>query len=379
MEHKDEKLSIPILRNWIAYKQEVPCQGHYEYELLSDVAITGDSGDTDFGPYKFMTAFKRGKEIEASSIVRIDNRLLNNQTPCLDKTNVEYYHGGGLVDEIAAFVSLMLGIRVKAGRMIREFRSSDDRFGHPVGWDKIQTIPEIKPLYGHYKLPAVIHEPNIVLFEPFKSLPQLSEDNVIFLIKAARLYQNALWIAETDPSLAWIMFVSALETAAEQWRKNQEPPSTRLMAAKPGLYDYLISLNIPDIVDKVATHITDSLGVAQKFSDFVVNFFPNPPESRPPLAFQCSWDKVEIQKMMKIIYNYRSEALHDGTPFPWPMCEAPIRLPEFLAPAEKPPGLGAFARNGTWLIKDTPMLLNTFEYITRKCLLAWWSQLNNKV
>jgi len=373
MEINEENLSIPILRNWIAYQQGNPSQGYFEYELLSDVGITGDN-NTDFGPYEFMTAFNREKEVKASLIVRVDERR-SNRIPSLNKTNVDYYHGGELIDEIAALVSLTMGVRIKAGRMIREFRSSDDRFGRNTDWHKIPAVHQIKPLYGQYKLPAVIHECGIDLLAPLKGLPNLSEDSAAVLIKAARFYQEALWIAETEPSLSWIMCVSALEIAANQWKRGQDIPSKRLEASNKELYDYLKSLNLPDIVDKVAEYIKDSLGATQKFVDFVINFLPAPPDKRPQLAFQCSWDKVEMQKMMRIIYGHRSNVLHGGTPFPGPMCQAPMVLPDQSAPAEKPPGLGTYTKNGTWLIKDTPMLLNTFEYVTRNCLLAWWGQL----
>jgi hypothetical protein len=35
--------------------------------------------------------------------------------------------------------------------------------------------------------------------------------------RAARLYQDALWIVESEPNLAWIMLVSTVETAAKEW------------------------------------------------------------------------------------------------------------------------------------------------------------------
>lgn len=57
------------------------------------------------------------------------------------------------------------------------------------------------------------------------------------------------------------------------------------------------------------------------------------------------------------------------------MCDAPYYSKNNI-PAEKPLGLGAFANTGIWTIKDTPILLHTFEYITRNCLLNWWESSN---
>jgi hypothetical protein len=44
-------------------------------------------------------------------------------------------------------------------------------------------------------------------------------------------------------------------------------------------------------------------------------------------------------------------------------------------PAEKPHGKAAFVRGGVWIKDDLPMVLNTFEFITRNVLLGWWSSI----
>lgn len=375
----EEKLSLPIYRNWVAFKQGNPCRGYSEYELFTDAAITGEN-TTDFGPYQFLNPCSSRKgQVKVGLIVRIDNRLSDKYqaSPNMEETDTSCYHGGGLTDEIAAIISLAMGVRFKAGRLIREFTPSHDNFGRPIGWYD-QIIPDIDPEHGLYKLPSVVRTVGIQLLEPFKCFPDFLEKDVILFVKAARLYQEALWIAESDPSLSWIMFVSALETAANQWRKSQETASERLKFAKKDLYDYLVSVNIPNIIDKVAGYISDSLGASRKFVDFVMMFIPQVPDKRPPQCLQHPWDNDKLRETMKSIYEYRSQALHGGTPFPLPMCEVPYKQKDFYAPAEKPIGLAAFANSGVWVNKDTPMLLNTFEYITRNCLLKWWSQLPQK-
>lgn len=45
------------------------------------------------------------------------------------------------------------------------------------------------------------------------------------------------------------------------------------------------------------------------------------------------------------------------------------------AVAERPIGLATSVGSGTWLAKDTPMLLHTFEYIARNALIAWWTSM----
>ena len=374
------KISLPIYENWIAFIEEKPCQGHSEFELFSDARITGEN-TSDFGPYKFINTVpcsQKQNEIKAYLVLRIDNRLdYSNIVHKMDKTDTSRYHGGNLNDEIAAITSLAMGIRVKAGKLVREFRIDGDKFGRPCKWQE-SVISEITPEYGRYKILSVLGEHNIVALEPLKFIPYISEENCIPLIKASRLYQQALWIAENDPSLSWVMLVSAIETAANQWRKKKESTVKRLEVSKPKLNEYLISTQIPNIVNIVASHISDSLGATQKFVDFILEFFPQPTEKRPPEWLQHQWNPTDIKKTMKIIYNYRSKALHGGTPFPYPMCKPPYYAKEFDAPGEKPYGLGCSADGGIWNVKDTPMLLNTFEYIVRNCLLTWWKSLYNK-
>ncbi len=82
-----------------------------------------------------------------------------------------------------------------------------------------------------------------------------------------------------------------------------------------------------------------------------------------------------MKKAMSLIYNYRSKSLHGGTPFPAPMCTAPIVFEASSRPAEIPIGVTTRALGGTWQKKDVPMLLHTFELIARGTLRRWWESL----
>jgi hypothetical protein len=43
------------------------------------------------------------------------------------------------------------------------------------------------------------------------------------------------------------------------------------------------------------------------------------------------------------------------------------------APPEMPLGLAMSGKQGSWLLKDTPVLLHVFEYLVRGALVNWWS------
>lgn len=83
-----------------------------------------------------------------------------------------------------------------------------------------------------------------------------------------------------------------------------------------------------------------------------------------------------MKAALRKIYAYRSRALHSGTPFPNPMCRAPLRHRDGEIPEEIPAGLASGALGATWLAEDTPMLLHTFAHIARGALLNWWTSMD---
>lgn len=117
--------------------------------------------------------------------------------------------------------------------------------------------------------------------------------------------------------------------------------------------------------------MADSLGTTTKFRNFVLRFLPEMPELRPPEWAQFKWEPDQLKKALKTIYDYRSNALHDGRPFPPPMCKAPRLDPSWHASAERMIAQASSERGGVWLQENIPMNLHLFEYITRNVLLKW--------
>ena len=168
------------------------------------------------------------------------------------------------------------------------------------------------------------------------------------------------------------MLVSSIEAAANYWCTVKASPLERLKESKPKLVTYLDNLCIEGLSAEVAESVADSLGSTKKFVDFVMAFLPPAPSLRPADWGRHPWESKQMKKTMNIIYGYRSNALHGGRPFPAPMCEPPYLQPDWEAPAEKPTALGTAMKGGSWRVEDTPMLLHTFEYITRNALHKWW-------
>jgi hypothetical protein len=360
-----------IYLNWIAANKGKEPLSICEYPLITDAHITGEAPE-GYGPYKFINPvpiLHKPGLVQPGMILRLESHY-ETTTPDLTKTDTKFYHGAGFLEEIAALFSLAIGIRAKSGGLIRQFEPDGDPLGRPVSYDYHPT-PIIVIDHRGLILPRVVGSHKLEKLVPLSWLLKISPEDAIALIKAARLYQDALWIAESEPALSWIMFVSALETAANQWRREKDSAIERLEASRPELLELLRENCSQKISETVAGLIADSLGNTSKFIKFVLEFLPGLPEKRPIEWMRLEWSNTSMRKTLNKIYDYRSRALHDGTPFPAPMCEPPLYHPE-LGISEKPIGIAAGAMGGTWLSEDIPLLLHTFEYITRGVLFNWW-------
>lgn len=370
-DNKEEfDISGPVsCANWKAFERHAELKTIVEYPLYTDARILGDITE-GYGPYKFLNtvpAEDRPGLLTPSIILRAEI-YLDNDHPKMDETDTSIYHGGWFSDEIAALVSLFLGIRTKAADVSRRFDKDCDPLGRPQAF-RFRNAPTMSPPCSRLKIPSSVGEHSLDSLYPMKLLPRLNRDKATAVIRAARLYQDALWIAESEPALSWLMFVSALETGANMWHNGEDSPASKLAASKPDLYKMLEDTGIDGLSERVANEISSSLGATSKFTKFVLKFLPAPPETRPVEWAQISWTKSQMRSALSTIYNYRSKALHGGIPFPAPMCLEGMVYGDCIA--EKPTGLAFSSLGGVWLAEDTPMLLHVFEYITRRVLTKW--------
>lgn len=375
-----------IYSNWLAAEKGLRVFSIYEYPLLTDARIIGHTIE-GYGPYKFINP-KPSQEkiglIKPSIILRINAHVAGSKiVDFCKKRSIELIYEGGAQEQIATLTSLALGVRIKAGGCIRIFSPLEEKvdpLGVPIGWhDKPYPILQIDQ--RGLVLPNVVGPHSLEDLKPFSQILSISPENIVALIRAAKLYQDALWIAESEPALSWLMFVSALETAANQWRKEKDNHIERFKNFKEGrLFELLTKYCDQEIINNVASLIADSLGSTKKFIDFVIEFLPGPPAKRPPPDARMDWSKQTMKKILDKIYQYRSDALHEGTPFPDPMCSRPTWESPWEAPAEKYIGgvlnLTMDDKEKIWFNKKFPILLNTFEYITRGTLIKWWKSIS---
>ena len=375
MQNKKEMIGPISFENWKAHLRYSKVVETTEYPLYTDAYITGELTE-DLGPYKlFNTLPLESNDLDVPALVlRLDyHSNIHRADLPMNKTNTKRYHGGDLVDEIAALISLCFGIRLMAGGVTRTFRGNDPK-GQPVSYGSYVK----QPLINRKKdkkviLPQKIEKVQLVFNDLLSRYHQLSAENAIEIVKAARLYQTGLWISEYQPELSWIMFVSAVEAVAGRWRKDKLKPEKRLEIFKPDLVKILFQQGGLDLVKKVASEISDSIGATKTFVDFILEHFPEEPSERPPVHTRIDWSKEAFNKYLRQIYEYRSIALHGGTPFPSPMSEPPMKSEGKYI--ERPSGLATSSHNAVWTHKDLPMLLHIFEYVVRNSIINWWQSL----
>jgi hypothetical protein len=267
--------------------------------------------------------------------------------------------------------SLALGIRAKAGAATREFTPNGDPRGRPIAWEQFGDPVSVKAQRA--VVPRLRGEHSLEDLAQLALLPFASRELVVAFVRAARLYQDAAWLADSEPNLAWLLLVSAIEAAAGFWRSAEDDPVDRLRQSRPELEALLKESGGDPLVARVAPLIAPYMGANKRFVDFLVTFLPDPPAIRPPEWAQFAWaDLSSSKKAFTRVYGYRSRALHTGVPFPTPMCEPPFSVGDDSVPIEVPVGMATSAMGAQWNHKDTPLLLCTFEHIARGALLKWW-------
>ena len=384
--NNNSQTELPSQLNWLK-SLNVPdanALAVVEYPFYSDAHITGEFTD-GLGPYSFLNSVPLydGPGVVNAPIILRAAIHLPQSLPDNDKleTDESLYHGGDFGDELATLTAVALGVRIRAGDESRRFEPGQDRYGRPSDWRfKPKPVVHVQPNRQSLILPSVVDTHPMSQLEIMKSIPRIKPARYVNLIRACRSYQDALWIAESAPNLAWLMFVSALETAANDVYTTDASPSERLRASKETLAELLKERGGDELVDQVAESIAHTLGATKKFIDFTMQFMPDKPDQRPEHEFrQVKWSNSGLKKILNKVYEYRSRALHGGIPFPVPMLGSPSYASHDSPASEIPlTGLAFHSHGGTWIPKDIPINLHCFHYIIRGALLKWWEEMSEE-
>jgi hypothetical protein len=333
--------------NWKAQQQGLVPHSAFEIACYTDATL---SGEAIIGPYQLLENYlddpsaRLQESFRMGLVLRIEHhRPVADQDAFIDEaweqTDPRVFHGGDGAQELASLLSLALGVRLKAGGIVRVFDPAGDPRGRPYEYQ--YQVPYLPPSGRWAILPAVTRTPGSIDVSLERSVPLLSgyaglsAQQAIALVRAARSYQEAIWMAESDPRQAWLRLVVAVETAARQWAPGARP--------------------------------------TKRFVDFCMALRPSPPRRRP----RNKDERVDWRRMsehLRTIYRYRSKDLHDGIPFPTELCEPPWQYGGRV-PNERPIAPRAPGRPAPQTPDDMPMLLHAFEYIVRGALQAWWESM----
>jgi len=291
-------------------------------------------------------------------------------------TDSRAHHGGDSGDELAALLSLALGMRCRNGGITRRWlidrgQPGLDPLGMPIEADHRPPVWDAS-ISGRPMLPMMPLEVDLASASPLLTkFATASAEKAALLVRAARLYSGALWIADSDANQAWLQLVSAIETLATRgagtkptWRRTEE--------GLPEVWNQLMAVGGDDHARAIGDLLAQLVRSTDRFLNFLDKHLPPPPNKRPEEFAQLDW--TDLRPRFKKIYDYRSRALHDGTPFPDPMCRPAIRWGT-ETPVETPPWHSSSSGLATWAARDVPMFLHTFEYVVRGALVAWWTAL----
>lgn len=337
----------------------------------TDASVSGEL-EEGFGPFQLINgrAFEGPEGIRPGILLRIDSYAEERAHPPYNSaTDNSRYHAGTLADEIAALISLSAGIRLKAAPANRVFFPGANPKGIPY---LTSTSPSPVWLVGSTEsriLPRVCGSICLNELDLLLRIEEVSELDAASLVLAARSYQNALWNAESEPEIAWLLLVSAVETVAQRWSQSDEDPLDSLAVSMKNLFDTLM-VHGEEHARAVASQLVRLTGSTSKFVKFLLAHLPPEPTDRPPKWIQFEWTEKNFKKAFSMIYGYRSGALHAGEAFPLPMCKPPFL--EGKRFGEIPHAGATSMGNHHWQSKDTPMLLHLFEFIVHSALNSWW-------
>lgn len=376
----DEYMRASLLsyKNCKQFQSKNKFFGIFEFIIYSDSRFT-DEIKGDF-VYSFLNMIPfETVGVKPTLTVRALSALDTARMSFIDKKpNTDDFHGGWLSDELAALVSLKLGVRAHAGSNVREYDSHTPDYGRPRAE---QNPPPPLMSKGSLVVPSAKKNIEISQLRLINDIYKLSEKDFNSLIKSARNFQDSLWICESSPNLAWLLMVSALEVAAGSWDSSKGDKVERFKASKPKFFARLSELKVDGLIEDIAKEFDGTFGATKKFCDFCVNFFPDAPLIRPESG-QIVWTEKNLLNIFRSVYNARSLALHAGKPFPQPMCSPPENYYGLAEQAVCPPNshftplkasLGA-----SWSHKEAPINLNLFFHMTHSILNKWWESLSSK-
>ncbi|WP_217570603.1 hypothetical protein [Streptomyces sp. GbtcB7] len=354
--------------------RDTPTRG-WTTRLFSDTNVQGTPDSESVGPYRIASrdAPPDHQPGQLRPVMELASwfRDPGDEAPASDSAG---WTGLSIHQEITAMLSLILGVRLRGDDpVIHRNNGGTITSYHPStrSVPSAPTSPWASPIIPDLPdTPADTASARGYL----ESLPGLAPQHAVDLVRAARQYADALWIAEGEPELAWLMLVSAVEVAATSQQVATADYAQLVTSGFPLAAEALVERGGDELLVRAAdTEFAGLIKATGRFLAFACAFQPDPPEPRTAdQAAQLPWSRRGMEGALKKVYEYRSARLHAGAPFPWPLLIPPPIAGDGL-PAERftngPYGSG----DTTWSAEELPMTLALFAHLVRGMLLRWWS------
>ncbi len=294
----------------------------FEYEVIADAPVLGEC---EYGPYyftiwEFLLDYEKTVGKKRKLCLRITEPgkqafPYDEEEKPLKEKKVEFYHGGGIEDELVVLASLFLRRRLRLGRIVR----MDDK-------------PRLLPDTGSRIDDSLISGSSGLNSLPdwFNKVEKLNKKYHLRFILAARLYHQALLQIENFPEQAYLNLVSSIETLS----KDYDIGKISLQELDENLSTLVNSIDNKELGKKIEEAILNrERKIGRRFVKFIIDHTTDEfwkDTGRPEMG---RIDLKELPALLTKIYEQRSSTLHMGEPFPPPIYSAPIRGSE-ICPAQ---------------------------------------------
>lgn len=366
--------------NWQAAKANSTATGAAEFAIFTDCRTVGELRD-GIGPYAVLNTIPIFPDVfgslEVANLPRQPQPITlraHDHVPAdpADPQSQNWLDNSTVDDEIAALLSLALGRRFRGGGLSRRFwfNADADPLGQPYEYGR--RMPHLPQGYGRgLVIPEARSTANLSEAQPLLTrYGDLASDSAATVLRVSRAYRDGLWVAEGDPSEAWLRFVSAVETAGGTWTPGSVSNADTVRLSMPSVANALAEHG-DEYAQRVSDLLADLVGSTRRFVAFLLDNAPAAPLPRPS---HSGVDWTNLKPALAKAYSWRSLALHTGTPIPWGMSMPPMKT-DTGGMTETAPGIGTIEDGIELPLSELPMLLSTFEYIARNALVRWWASL----
>lgn len=337
----NEEKVMYFLRNIEFLKKEDVESQSTEYEVITNAHIVGE---WDFGPYRFgIWEFESKQEGEERKLFL---KITDTREP-----EYGFYISRLIAEEIIFLASLFLHRSLQLGPIIR---IDDTPYYSRESHRRARAWLDKSLVSGKSNLDEL--NKSIVLIQGLKK-----EYHQRFRL-AVRLYHQALSLIETQPDIAYLNLISAIETLSQDF----DIGDVSISDINIKLARLLESIKESELRIQIIQSILKSEKfIRRRFREFILNHIESSfwLRKKPDTG---AIKREDLPRILNNIYDQRSKTLHDGDPFPPWVYQDPTRY-EW----EIPTALSISFGEKKWLPKEFIPYPHFFEKLVNHVLITY--------